>query len=270
MAKKRRSRLNARNTDKYALYMDAVQSPVADAEFVQGLYERLNGRSPVLLREDFCGTAAVSCQWIFMDPQHRAIGVDIDAEPLKWARENYLSLFPPDDAKRLRLRRGDVLRVKTEPADIIVALNFSFCIFKERKVLLRYFRRCREALRRGGVLVMDLYGGPESQIPGETTLPRHGYKYIWDQCSYNPVTAEVVNHIHFKFPDGSRKRRAFSYDWRLWTPPELLDALNDAGFREARVYWESRDRDGNRLGVYRHRRRVDSEEAWVAYIVGLR
>ena len=270
MARTRKAGLTAKTADKYALYLDAVQSPVADVEFFRRLYERSNGRPPVVVREDFCGTAAICCQWVFMGAENRAIGVDRDPEPLAWAREHYLRLFEPEQRKRIQLRRADVLRVSPEPADVILALNFSFCVFKDRKTLVRYRCRCREALRRGGIMIMDVYGGPETHKPSKARLRKRGYTYVWERAGYNPVTHEVLNHMHFLFPDGSRKMRAFTYDWRLWTLPELTDALTESGFRDARVYWEDRNRRGERTGVYRPRRQVEEDDAWMAYVVGLR
>lgn len=263
-------RLTARNADRYALYTAAVQSPEADVAFFHQLYEKLNGRPPVHVREDFCGTAAISFQWIHAGPGHRAIAVDLDPEPLRWAREHYLPLFAPEARRRITLRKANVLNVRTPRMDVILALNFSYCVFKERKTLLRYLRNCRNALAPGGVMILDTYGGPDGRRAMETRTKLDGCTFVWEQASYNPITAEAVNHIHFLFPDGSRLRRAFSYDWRIWTPAELTDLLREAGYREARVYWEARNRRGERTGVYHHRTRAIEDENWVAYIVGWR
>ena len=50
-------------------------------------------------------------------------------------------------------------------------------------------------------------------------------------------------HIHFKFPDGSRIKNAFSYDWRLWTLPEVQELLAEAGFDRITVYWQGTDEE---------------------------
>jgi hypothetical protein len=76
-----------------------------------------------------------------------------------------------------------------------------------------------------------------------------------------------VNHIHFEFPNGSKMKQAFTYDWRLWTLPEICEVLLEAGFSSADVYWENGDDDGEGTGVFRHRARVPQEAAWVAYII---
>ena len=270
MAKKRKFKLTARTADRYVLYTDAVQTVQAEVTFFKRLYETHNGCPPVLLREDFCGTAALCCQWAHIAPDNRAIGVDLDPEPLSWSRGHYLALLPADARKRIRLRRADVLEVKTPRPDVICALNFSFCVFKRREVMLRYLRKSCRDLAPGGIMVMDIYGGPEGQKVMTESTPFKGYTYIWDQACYNPVTHEALNHIHFHFRDGTKMRKAFTYDWRLWTLAELTDLLAEAGFRESRVYWEDTGPDGEGNGVYRHRRRADAEEGWVAYVIGLK
>jgi hypothetical protein len=59
----------ADTADKYRLYTEAVQNPEADVRFFSTLYEQENGRPPVLVREDFCGTAArlsiLEASWSF-------------------------------------------------------------------------------------------------------------------------------------------------------------------------------------------------------------
>ncbi|MEM7071524.1 MAG: class I SAM-dependent methyltransferase, partial [Pseudomonadota bacterium] len=78
------------------------------------------------------------------------------------------------------------------------------------------------------------------------------FDYVWDQDEYDPITAKVVNYIHFKFPDRSRIDCAFRYEWRLWSIPEVREALTAAGFSETIAYWEGTDqRTGEGNGVYR-------------------
>ncbi len=266
--KKRTSRLTARTADKYWLYTEAVQSAESEVEFLKRVYRKANGKPPVAVREDFCGTAAICCEWARAGRGNIAIGVDIDPEPLRWGREHYLAKLKADVAKRVTLLQKDVLAHDSPPVDVVLALNFSYCVFKERSTLLRYIRRCRQALTPGGVLIMDLYGGPEAQKPQEDISEKNGFTYIWDQKFYNPITNECVNYIHFKFPDGSRMRKAFSYDWRLWSLRELSETMLEADFRQTTVYWEGTDKKGEGNGVFRTRKVVDVEDAWIAYIVG--
>ena len=270
MARKKRTPLSAGSADRYVLYTDSVQAPDSEIDFFRKVYRKAFGRPPTVVREDFCGTAAICCQWVRANARNVAIGVDLDPEPLDWCREHYLPTLTPEQRSRLSLRRANVLNVRTQPVDVIAALNFSFCIFKQRSELLRYLRRCHKALARNGVMVMDIYGGPEAQQPVEEKTRHKGFTYVWDQAEYNPITNEALNHIHFHFPDGSRMRNAFTYDWRLWTPAELTDMLHEAGFSQPRVYWEGATTDGEGDGIFRPRTRVAQEDAWVAYVVGFK
>ena len=46
--------------DRLLLYTPAVQHVEHDLDVLERIYRNLNGRAPVLLREDFCGTAALA------------------------------------------------------------------------------------------------------------------------------------------------------------------------------------------------------------------
>ena len=100
------------------------------------------------------------------------------------------------------------------------------------------------------------------------TREQEGFDYVWDQHLFDPVSNHVINYIHFEFPDGSQMRRAFTYDWRLWSIPELRDVLAEAGFSEIDVYWEGTERKTNEPnGVYRKVTSAPDDPAWVSYIV---
>ena len=65
-------------------------------------------------------------------------------------------------------------------------------------------------------------------------------------------------------------KRAFTYEWRLWTLPEIRELLAEAGFSRSTVYWEDRDANGDGTNTYRPRAHARQEPAWVAYIVAER
>jgi hypothetical protein len=96
------------------------------------------------------------------------------------------------------------------------------------------------------------------------------FSYIWDQDVFNPINGDFLCHIHFKIKDGKMIRKAFTYDWRLWTISEIKDILMDAGFSEVRIYWEDEDEDGEGTGTFRWRKKAENTTAWVAYIVALK
>jgi hypothetical protein len=90
---------------------------------------------------------------------------------------------------------------------------------------------------------------------------------VWDQAEYFPVTGDLLCHIHFRFPDRSRLERAFTYDWRLWTLPELRELLEEAGFRRTTVYWEGTDRRGNGNGEFLPEAKGEADAGWIVYLV---
>ena len=147
--------------------------------------------------------------------------------------------------ERVQLLERDVLQVDpTESAaDIILAMNFSYLIFKTRDRLRAYFSAARAGLADDGLLMLDGYGGHDSWRTIQEKTKCDGFTYLWDQRKFNPITFEVLCHMHFKFPDGSKMKRAFTYDWRMWTLPEIREVLTEAGFSRSTVYWEGTDEE---------------------------
>ncbi len=61
--------------------------------------------TPYTLGEDFCGTFAVSCQWVKSDKERTAIGIDLCPTTLQWGRDNNLSKLDAEQQKRVTLKR---------------------------------------------------------------------------------------------------------------------------------------------------------------------
>lgn len=261
----------AARADPHVLYEQSVQCVEAEIDFVDETYRSLRSRHARLLREDFCGTAATACEWVRRRQTNRAFGIDLDPQVLRWAQEHNVGRLPRRGARRVQLLNADVMQVHTETVDAVLAMNFSYWIFKERAALRRYFRRVREGLAEDGVFFLDAYGGSEAF---EITKDRHDYgrfTYVWDQAAYNPINGHMTCHIHFTFPDGSRLNKAFTYHWRLWTVPELREVLIEAGFARATVYWEGTDEEtGEGNGVFEPTEVGEPDPAWIAYIVAER
>lgn len=257
----------AERADIHELYEESVQNVENEVEFLQDTFKSLTGRTAFLFREDFCGTASASCQWVRQGPEYQAIGVDIDQSVLDWGRNNRVSKLPSEDQARVRLMESDVMTVETPAVDLLAAFNFSYWIFEERATMLAYMKRCREALKDDGVLFMDMFGGPEAMEETKEKTKHKGFSYIWHQAKFHPVTNHIRCHIHFKFPDGSRIKKAFTYEWRLYTAPELRDLLLEAGFRKVTVYWEGDDEDGEGNGEFTPDAKGEADLAWIAYIV---
>ncbi len=260
----------AEKADRHRLYELSVQCPEAEIDFVDKTYKMLRGRKAHLLREDFCGTASVCCEWVKRRKTNRAIGVDLDPHVLAWGMEHRVGALPEQQEKRITLIESDVVKAKTEAPDIISAMNFSYWLLRERSVLKRYLRNTYRALKDDGVLFLDCYGGYDShrEIEEDREIDDGGkdFTYIWDQAEFDPINHRVLCHIHFAFPDGSRLDKAFSYEWRLWTLPELRDLLSECGFERVTVYWQGWDEDGEPDGEFTPVETGEADAGWICYI----
>jgi SAM-dependent methyltransferase len=259
----------ADKADIHELYELSVQNVENEIEFLQTTFKSLTGRTAYLFREDFCGTASASCQWVRQGIDYQAIGVDIEPSVLDWGRQNRVSKLNIEDQARVSLIESDVMTVETPKVDLLAAFNFSYFIFNTRDSLRAYFERARAALKDDGVFFCDMFGGPESQevTKEKTKHKKHGFSYIWDQAEFHPVSNYIRCHIHFKFKDGSKIKKAFTYEWRLWSAPELRELLLEAGFSKATVYWEGEDEDGEGNGEFTPNEEGEADLAWIAYIV---
>jgi SAM-dependent methyltransferase len=192
------------------------------------------GRTPKRLREDFCGTFGVCCEWVKLGADYRAFGRDLDPEPLAWGRSHHLAKLTAAQRGRVAVAREDVRTPGVPAADLIVALNFSCFVLKTRRDLLAYFTNARASLRRGGVLALDAFGGPKAFVKGTRERAYPGFIYRWEQLGGRGKEARFA--IHFK-PNGKRAlKNAFVYDWRLWSVAELRGLLARAGFRASTAY----------------------------------
>ncbi len=256
----------AARADKYRLYEQSVQDTEFEYEFVTSQFRRITGRQPRSLREDFCGTAKMACEWVRRDRRNTAVAVDLDSEVLAWARDVNVAALDDDAAGRLRLIQQDVRRVRTPPVDVILAMNFSYSLFKTREELRKYFRRVRGCLREDGVFFIDAFGGYEAFEELEEATSHGSFTYVWDQHRYNPITGELLCYIHFRFRDGSKLERAFEYDWRLWTLPELQEVLDEAGFSDVTVYWQGTDEDGEPNNIFEPSREGEADAGWICFL----
>jgi SAM-dependent methyltransferase len=268
---KKTPRFTAATADHHELYQLAVQSPAEDVEFLVDAYRKVNGRDPEHLREDFCGTGLLASHWIKRNAKCTAEGYDIDPDPVEWGkRRNFAPLGA--DAERMRFRMLDVREPSLVPPDVRCAHNFSYCIFKTRTELIGYLKSAFEDLAPDGVFSLDIHGGPESieEMEEEREI-EEGFDYVWDQDEYWPITAEAKCYIHFRFKDGSELRKAFTYDWRLWTLMELKEAMLEVGFRRVDCYWEGTDEDDESGdGIFEIDEKGENCLSWIAYVVGVK
>jgi len=257
----------AETADRHALYQEAVQCVETEIDFVDQTFEDLRGRKARVLREDFAGTANTSCVWVRRRKGNRAIAIDLDEEVLDWGRRHNVEPMGEDSA-RVALLLEDVLQVKTDPVDAVLAHNFSYWLFKDRSSLRCYFEKVHGDLFADGLFFLDAYGGSEAYTIVTDKTKNKGFTYLWEQAAFNPVTADMTCYIHFRFSDGSKMRRAFTYEWRLWTLPEIRELLAEAGFTRSTVYWEGTDEEtGEGDGQFHPTDVGDADPAWVVYVV---
>ncbi len=205
----------------------------------------------LVLGEDFSGAAAIARAWADRHPKAHAVAVDRDPEAHAHATPH----------PRVRLITADVTAVRAK-VDIIAALNFSVCERLTRAHLLDYLAAAKRRLSPRGCFVCDLYGGSDAYFTGTITetfrLPapdKRRVTYHWQQRHADPLLGRVENAMHFEIGAGKgrpalRIEDAFVYRWRLWSCPELRDALLEVGFREVRFYPRSPDAIDQDGGLY--------------------
>lgn len=246
--------------DRYDLYELCVQGVEALVPFLVAVH----GGQPQRLAEDFCGTAALSRHWCMTVHGGTAVGCDLDPEPLARARRDApagLTLIERDVL-------GDVLSPESSlsegapadaRADLVFVGNFSIGEIHDRADLIAYLRRARARLASGGVFVCDLYGGEGSLRIGHVHRDHRApdgsrIRYTWEQRTVDPTCGMVTNALHFRIDRGGiitgEWHDAFVYRWRLWTLPELRDAMREAGLIRTAIYAKlDQRRDGQPVPV---------------------
>ena len=265
MSRQGKALMTARTADKFKIYQHTVQS----AEIARWLTQRfriLTGRPPRVFREDFCGTAFNCCEFVKLHRRNFAIGIDMDESALRWCLQHNYPGLTESQWERITLVKGNVLSVETPKADLIAALNYSYGVFKRRKDLLAYLKNARRALVKGGVLLLQAHGGPKIEKPERRDFG--DFSYICEEEGFDPITHDIRLRIHYAFRDGSTRRNAFVYDFRLWTLPELQELLLEAGLRNIHVLWPYQKNNVPGIFFRRTSRSRQAFSLWIAYVVG--
>lgn len=171
--------------------------------------------------------------------------------------------------------------VQLVPRDIVCAFNYSCCCLHKRAELVLYFKHVLGVLsKKGGIFVMDLYGGTSSESKLRLQRRFPNFTYIWEQAEFDIIGRKTRISLHFHLQKQQRKlRHAFSYSWRLWSLPEIKDCLEEAGFQSVH-FWirQMPDTEANRrtegFGAgrdikYEEVKTFEQEDAWNAYIVAV-
>ena len=257
--------------NKHWYYEKSVQNPSNEVEFFNEKFTELKGKAPLTLREDFCGTAAISCEWVKQSTKHKAWGVDLDPCPVDYGKEFHYGPLTKPEQSRMTYLLDNVLSVKTPKVDVCFAFNFSYFIFKERKLLLEYFKIARETLNDDGVFFIDLFGGPDSQTLMVDEMKHAHWNYLWECQEFNPINNHCKFAIHFKRRGEPKRENVFIYEWRMWVMSELRDLLDEAGFSKTVAYWEGEDEEEEAGdGEFFATEDAENCDAWVTYIAALK
>lgn len=266
---KKKAKRTAATSDRHELYQLSVQAPEVDAAFFAKYFRKVTGEPARVLREDFCGTGYLASHWVTRHRDNRAIGVDLDAPTLDWGRTNNVGPLKDHEQERIELIQHDVRTVRTAPCDVLAALNFSYSFFETRDELRAYMAHVKQDIRPGGLLILDAWGGGDTQVEQEEEREVEDFYYVWDQHKFDPLTYHSDCRIHFRFKDGTEIRDAFRYEWRQWTLPELLELMSEAGYEDPHVLWEGTDKktmEGD--GKFKRVQCGEADPAWIAYVVG--
>jgi hypothetical protein len=248
---------------------------LGDIERISDIYKEHFYKDALILREDFSGTFALSCCWVQSDSKKSAISIDNDKETLEYGKKNYLANLSNDEQKRIQVQLGDAI-TKTSPVDIIAIFNFSYCLIHEREKLLEYFKKVHSSLNVEGMMILDIFGGSDSEIPeiqerevlnNDQILP---FVFEFERKSFNPITRISNYAIHFKYQDGTEVMDAFTYEFRMWSITEIRDVFKEAGFSKSLVYWEECDEEGLGNGNFEASEDQENTINWNSLIVGLK
>lgn len=256
--------------DKYHYYRQSVQCPEDEVAFFLSTYREIRGSEPRALGEDFSGAFAVACEWVRGAGDRRAVAVDLSEEALLYGKQNEWKDLEPSARERIQVIQANVLDSGLPRADIVAALNFSYFTFKTRELLGGYFKNVHSRLESQGLIILDCFGGSAQQLPNEEETEFETHSFFWDQVKYDPISNRGLFHIHFQVKGQPKQEKLFTYDWRMWTIPEIRELLGEAGFKTSYVYWEGADENGDGNNIFTRTEEGDDSESWLAYIVGVK
>lgn len=264
--------------DIHDLYELCVQSP----DHLVPLLRAIHGGQPRVLAEDFSGTAALCRAWANSGHDFRAIAVDRDPAVLVRAAHPRVLTLTAD------VREGE--RLRGVQADLVFAGNFSIGYLHTRAELMDYLRLARHRVGADGVFVCDTYGGASAFVPGVVErahpVPAGRYPgvaagsrvlYCWEQQEADALTARVTDVLHFRLESPgaggpeivAEWPGALTYHWRLWSVPELREAMAEAGLTRTAVYATVPDAvDGDGVAYIEPVEGQDVGESFIVLVAG--
>ncbi|XVF05192.1 hypothetical protein REPUB_Repub05bG0150600 [Reevesia pubescens] len=236
---------------KFLLYQQSVQSPKGDISYLQKFFLMyVGGRLPLHLQEDFCGTALFrislfhgnvlkshEAKLVSFMPQELIRNIQLEESD---NNSKIAAIDPNMHEGSTSLSNEESIKAESKiPAqDIVCAFNYSCCCLHKHTELVLYFKHVLEALsRKGGIFVMNLYGGMSSEQSLRLQKRFPNFRYTWEQAEFDIIERKTRISLQFHLQKKQKRlRHAFSYSWRLWSLPEINDCLEEAGFRSV-LFW---------------------------------
>ena len=134
--------------NKHYLYEQSVQNVEFELGIIKRFYRKYYKKKAIFIKEDFCGTMALSCAWVSNNKNHKALAVDLDDKTLSWGRKHNVLQLTKEEQDRLQIIQANVLDLVRPKVEVILALNFSYWVFTKPPELLNYFRKAYNSLEK--------------------------------------------------------------------------------------------------------------------------
>lgn len=204
---------------------------------------RLLGRSPERLLDLGCGPGYHLASFAALGA--RCDGVDISPAAVAHARE-VRSAEPEQVARRITIREENMLESSWEKGgyDVALLLFGELCLltYQER---LHLFRKIKEALAPGGILLLELFSQPTEEVVEEQGWEYREGEGFWSPEPYLELDATsvysdegVVLHRFLLLQEGKEPREE-----RIWESSMDEERLRlesrAAGLELERVIWDN-------------------------------
>ena len=117
--------------------------------------------------------------------------------------------------------------------------------------------------------IIDVFGGSQCADEVLDRTKHKGYTYYWDQKNFDPNSGYADFAIHFRIGNKLYKD-VFTYDWRVWTIPELREIMKEVGFKDSVIYWEGTARNGTGNGKFTRVTEGEACLSWISYIARIK
>ena len=211
------------NYDNFAELYDALDIDIFSAlladEFVEFFAKKNAGcERPFRKHLDLCCGTGTLCQ-IFAEEGFETKGVDLSEGMLAFARQK---------CPGLEFVCADVLSYEdTQEFDIVTCISDAVNHFGELPTFQKFCNNAAKLLREGGYLIFDSITEDVLELREERIARDGGVELVY--CSTRLGPNKVLTELQY-FDDG-KLQGTFSNEEFYFTPAEIQEALEAAGFR---------------------------------------